>query len=188
MHLIIISQQLPLNSKIRYFIETITSNNYLSNPIETSFFISPSSEQEILFIINGLNQNKTNGPHIIPSDILQMIKSNVCFPLCKIINLSFSTGIYPQKLKIAKIQSTFKEKGSLLECRHYRPISLLSNINNIFVKMMYSRLYKCLSIHECIYDLQFGFRENHSTTHALVSLTESIRQSPFYYSCTCKPY
>ena len=54
-----------------------TFNNYLSNPIETSFFICPSSEQDILLIINGLNQNKTNGPHSIPSDILQMIKSNV---------------------------------------------------------------------------------------------------------------
>ena len=38
-------------------------------------------------------------------------------------------------------------------------------------------MYKCLCIHECIYDQQFGFRENHSTTHALVSLTESIRQA-----------
>ena len=42
---------------------------------------------------------------------------------------------------------------------------------------MYSRLYKFLSIHECIYDFQFGFRENHSTNHALVSLTESIHQA-----------
>ena len=42
---------------------------------------------------------------------------------------------------------------------------------------MYSRLYKFLSIHECIYDLSFGFHENHSTNHALVSLTESIRQA-----------
>ena len=56
-------------------------NNYLSNPIQTSFFISPSSEQGMLLIINGLNQNKTNGPHSIPSGILQMIKSNICFPL-----------------------------------------------------------------------------------------------------------
>ena len=33
-------------------------------------------------------------------------------PLCKIINLSFSAGIYPQKLKIAKIQPIFEEKES----------------------------------------------------------------------------
>ena len=44
--------------------------------------------------------------------------------------------------------------------------------------MMYSRLYKSLSIQGCIYDLQFGFCENHSTNHVIVSLSESIRQAP----------
>ena len=62
-------------------------NNYLSNPIQTSFFISPSSEQGILVIINGLNQNKTNGSHSIPSDILQMIKSNV-FPKINLLTMT----------------------------------------------------------------------------------------------------
>ena len=41
-----------------------------------------------------------------------------------------------------------------------------------FGKMIYSRLYN-----KCIYDLKFGFCENHSTNHALVSLTECIRQA-----------
>ena len=40
-----------------------------------------SREQEILLIINGLNQNKTNGSRSIPSDILPMIKSNECSPM-----------------------------------------------------------------------------------------------------------
>ena len=42
---------------------------------------------------------------------------------------------------------------------------------------MYSRLYKFLGNFEKLYPLQFGFRENHSTTHALLCLTESIKQS-----------
>ena len=33
-------------------------------------------------------------------------------PLTEIINLSFSTGIYPNNLKIAKIIPVFKNKGS----------------------------------------------------------------------------
>ena len=79
-------------------------NNYLCNPIETSFFISPSSEQEILLINNRLNQNKINGPRSIPTNILQMIKSNVCFPLCKIINLSFNWYL-PTEVKNRKNSS-----------------------------------------------------------------------------------
>ena len=42
---------------------------------------------------------------------------------------------------------------------------------------MYKRLYEFLLEHNCIYDLQFGFRDKHSTTHALLNLTENIRNA-----------
>ena len=42
---------------------------------------------------------------------------------------------------------------------------------------MYSRLYQFLSDHNIFYDLQFGFRAKHSTNHALVDITENVRQA-----------
>ena len=63
-----------------------------------------------------------------------------CKPLASIINLSFATGIHPDKLKIARVTPILK-KGSKLEISNYRPISLLSNLNQIFEKVMYSRVY-----------------------------------------------
>ena len=42
---------------------------------------------------------------------------------------------------------------------------------------MYQRLYKFLDIYELLFNMQFGFRSCHSTDHALVSLTESIKSS-----------
>ena len=42
---------------------------------------------------------------------------------------------------------------------------------------MYTRVYKFLDIHNCIYNLQFGFREKHSTNHAFFSITEKIREA-----------
>ena len=42
---------------------------------------------------------------------------------------------------------------------------------------MYQRLYKLLDIYELFFNMQFGFRSSHSTDHALVSLTESIKSS-----------
>ena len=42
---------------------------------------------------------------------------------------------------------------------------------------MYKRLYTFLSKHNCIYELQFGFRNGHSTNHALLDLTEDIRNA-----------
>ena len=53
----------------------------------------------------------------------------------------------------------------------------MANVNKIFEKLMFERLYDFLIKHNCIYDLQFGFREKHSTTHALLNLTENIRNA-----------
>ena len=36
---------------------------------------------------------------------------------------------------------------------------------------------KCLNDFDCLYPLQFGFRPKHSTNHALISITEEIRQA-----------
>ena len=43
--------------------------------------------------------------------------------------------------------------------------------------VMYERLYKFLDKQEILYTLQFGFRASHSINHALVSLTEAIKNS-----------
>ena len=42
---------------------------------------------------------------------------------------------------------------------------------------MYARLYQFLEKSELFYSLQFGFRAKHSTNHALISLTETIKES-----------
>ena len=42
---------------------------------------------------------------------------------------------------------------------------------------MYQRVFKFLSANGCFYDLQFGFRDHHSTSHSLISLTEKIRKA-----------
>ena len=74
-----------------------------------------------------------------------------------------------------KVISIFK-KESKLKCSNYRSISLLSNIDKILERIMYNRLYEFLESKNLIYDLQFGFRQKHSTSHALIHLTDKIRE------------
>ena len=105
---------------------------------------------------------------------MKLIKNNICHPF---INLSFSTGIYPTQLKLAKVIPTFKNKGDPLLVSNYRPISLLSNVNKIFERIVHKRLYSFINKYNCIYELQFGFQDQHSTNHALLSLTEKIREA-----------
>ena len=42
---------------------------------------------------------------------------------------------------------------------------------------MYTRLYNFLENYKILYSLQFGFRAKHTTLHALISLTESIKKT-----------
>ena len=42
---------------------------------------------------------------------------------------------------------------------------------------MYRRLYAYLEKLNVFYPLQFGFKEKHSTSHALISMTEEIRNT-----------
>ena len=150
---------------------------YLTEKNEKSFFIEPTDEIEIKQIIKNFSANKASGPHSIPNEILQYSIDILVYPLNRLINHSFTNGIYFQNLKISKTLPIYKNKGNFLEVENYRPISLLSNVNKIIEKLMHERLNKFLSVNNCIFINQFGFRSKHSTNHALISLTEGIRSS-----------
>ena len=51
------------------------------------------------------------------------------------------------------------------------------NLNKIIEKLMFNRVYSFLKQYKCIYDLQFGFRKNHSTNHALISIVQKIQEA-----------
>ena len=78
----------------------------------------------------------------------------------------FSVVFSLKKLKLAKVTPVFK-KGSTQDKDNYRPISVPSVFSKIFEKVMYKRLYAYLECHNILYSLQFCFRQNCSTNHAL---------------------
>ena len=86
------------------------------------------------------------------------------------------TGGFPSVLKTAKVIPVFK-KDSKLGYSNYRPISLLSNIKKIFEQLMCKRLYTFLNNNNVIYNLQFRFRQQYSTSHALINITGNIRKA-----------
>ena len=119
-----------------------------------------------------MNPNKSIGPNSIPTFILKILPNILSKPLCGIINESFKLGVFPKLLKIANVTPVFK-KVSGLECR---PISLLSNkISKIVEQIMHKNLYNFLDKHNCFYELLFGFRWKHSTSHTRIDTTETIR-------------
>jgi len=149
---------------------------YLHNSLPNSFVIHECDPLEVENLISTLDKRKATGPNSIPSNILFLLKSDISIHISKIFNLSLLTGVYPDILKISKTIPILK-KGDHHITSNYRPISLLSNINRILEKIMFNRTYAFLDKYKCFYDLQFGFRKNYSTNHALTKITEKIRSA-----------
>ena len=115
----------------------------------------------------GLSKGLRTQQYSIPNDISDQ--------LAVLFNLSFTFGSFVTILKTSKVTSIYK-KCSKLKCSNYRPISLLSNTDKILERMVNDHLYTFFEDNKLVCNLQFGFRQKHSTTHAVVHLTEKIRK------------
>ena len=122
-----------------------------------------------------LAPRKAVGSNSIPTNILKLLSNDISNQSSEVFNLSFSLGVFPSILKSSKVIPIFK-KESKLKCSNYCPISLLSNIDKILEIIMYNCLYEFLKSKNLIYDLQFGFRQKHSISHALIYLNGKIRE------------
>ena len=151
-------------------------SDYLKEECESTIFVKPTSKEEIRDIISFLNSNKAYDPNSKANRILFLLKNEISMYLADLFNLSYVAGIFLSVLKIAKVFLVFK-KDSKLDYRNYRPISLLSNIEKIFEKLMYKILYTFLNNNNIIYNLQFGFRQHYSTSYALINITKNIRMA-----------
>ena len=136
---------------------------YLNNKVQKSIFLSPTSPKELEEIVYNLENDKSSDISItILKKCFKLISANVS----GFFNKFMITGEFPDILKIGKITPIFK-KGNPQLLDNYRPVSIIPIFAKIFEKVIYSRLYSFLTAMNVIYDKQFGFRKNHSTTHAI---------------------
>ena len=123
-------------------------SDYLTNRnVPGSFAFHLVESDEIITEIMALPSNKSYGLYSCPSKLLKRTRHILCVPLAKILNNSVERGIYPEKLKIAKVVPIFKPDDET-DTNNYRPISLLSIFTIIFEKLMHKRLSSYLDINK----------------------------------------
>ena len=105
---------------------------------QLNIIIAHISEEEVLGFINAL-ENKSTGPNSIHIKLLKMIPNLIITPLCRIINMSFINGSFPENFKIVKVIPVHKG-GSTQDMNNFRPISLLSIFDMIMEKLMHKQL------------------------------------------------
>ena len=112
----------------------------------------PVTRDEVISVIHKFAPKKSAGHDLISTNLLKEIYPLIAEPLSLIINQALSTGIFPSKLKIAKVIPLHKKTEKYL-LDSYRPISLLPSISKVFE------------------------RKSHSTETAAIELTDTLLQN-----------
>ena len=145
------------------------------NSIEHSIVITDISYTEVTQVISTLN-NSGAGWDELPTFVAKKCISGYIEPLTYLINTSFTEGVFPKELKLARVVPIFKI-GDKTELTNYRPISVLSFFSKVFDKFMYTHLLYFIEQNKIIYKHQYGFRQKHSTQHAIITLVDRITNS-----------
>ena len=127
-------------------------------------------------------KSKPYGLYSCPIRILSGANHILSGPLADIFNMSVQKGVFPSKLKEAKVIPVYKCDDET-EPGNYRPISLISVVNRIFEKLMYRRLKSFLDKNDVLFKAQYGFREKHSTQHAILDTVNTGRKNGFTHVC-----
>ena len=150
-------------------------NHYLKNPTTATFHFEPTNSTTVTKIINELKTRHSTGPDGLSTKLLQYIKEPLIEAITITLNQSLNTGIFPEKLKIAKVIPIHKkEDPSLLE--NYRPISILPSISKIFEKIICNQINDYFNLNNLFHSGQYGFRKHHSTELAAMELIDRTTQ------------
>ena len=150
---------------------------YIKKGITNSIFLRPVNETEVVTILKEFKSSSPGWDSISPKIVKQ---TYTCFlePLVHICNISILHGVFPNELKIAKVLPLYKGGDPKLLV-NYRPVSVLPVFSKLLERLMYERITEFINENDVLYNLQFGFRKNHSTTIALTLLQDKISKSLF---------
>nr|CAI5835608.1 unnamed protein product [Callosobruchus analis] len=146
--------------------------NHAPKP-NVTFFLEPVTELDVINAINRLSNSDSLDAYGINSKIVKQTLHILSSPLCLLINMCFSEGIFPDAFKLTRVIPIFKGgKEGLPE--NYRPISVICVFGKIIEIILKNRLSRYFEKHRLLHSCQFGFRERRSKVHALCKLIEDI--------------
>lgn len=102
------------------------------------------TNDEVKSILSCLPLGKASGPDDINNRILREIANELSVPLTSLFNKSLNEGYFPSAWKKANVCAIFK-KGDPSQANNNRPISLLSNIEKVFERLVFKRIYNFFS-------------------------------------------
>lgn len=149
--------------------------NTLDEPANLSIFLRPTDVDEIMQIIkNKIKVNKSCGYDEITAKAVIYCADTIVPYIVNIINSSFLSGTFPEKLKTARVTPIYKS-GDKNDVSNYRPISITPIISKLLEHAMKTRTENFLTTKHFFYEGQYGFRNKSNTATAVIDLVTLIQ-------------
>lgn len=145
------------------------------NDAENAQDVPTVHPNEVKQVVRALKNRKAPGFDCIRNVVIKNLSLNAIAYLTSLINAMFVIGYFPTCWKTAKIVAFSKPGKPKNDPASFRPISLLPCLGKITEKLLAKDITAFATQNNVLPDVQFGFRQNHSTTHALLNTLSGIR-------------
>ena len=140
-------------------------------PCGVSYCIPPISENFVRTSLQQLSTGKASRLDELCTYFLKVAASYISLSFTAILNLSISSGLFPNIRENSKV-SPMHKAGSLFDRSNYCPISVQAIAPNIFECHIHRTFHYCLSQHEPL--LQLGFHSYHLCELSMAYLSDNI--------------
>ena len=151
----------PASKSFQDFINSVPSDLLSS--------LTHVTAEELKTIKKSFRDGKAPEADNIPVSIIKKTIDLISDPLLSVINLSLSSGVFPDRLKISKIIPIFKSDNASL-AQNYGPISILLAFSKMFE--IYNGIFKFLVDNDILVKYLFGFRPGQA--HALINFLNKV--------------
>ena len=150
--------------------------HYLKKTFQHTLTFEKVKKEDIIKIIENLKPKTSSGIDNISNKLLKLINYEIAEPLTCIVNQILETGIFPEKLKLAKVIPVYK-KDEKFKLNNYRPISVLPSMSKVVERVIHQQLHSYFDKHKLYFQGQYGFRKDHNTELALLELIDRLTKT-----------
>lgn len=150
-----------------------SSNPMPNRTVMNSVYLEPVTDQEVLNLIKSFKSKAAQSLDGLNMITIQKCASSLHKPLASLANKCLEMGVYPKKLKHAKVVPVYKG-GDRKSAKSYRPISLLSPINKILESLIGRRITSFLDKENVLSKQQYGYQRRTGTSVAVAEIIDHI--------------
>ncbi|XP_037964839.2 uncharacterized protein LOC119691450 [Plutella xylostella] len=140
-------------------------NTYLPDQIPTISF-KCFTLLDILKVVKNIKRKKSKDIYDMSTLVLDYLPPVLISLLCHLFNECVQCGIYPEALKIIKVQPVYKGKGDMHILKNFRPISQIPIISKIFENLISQQLMLFFNTNNLLNKQQYAYQAGRSTVHA----------------------